>query len=166
MSKLIVKPRGHQPPFLSPLPTLDGNCERWEDGFFIFLKIERWAWIITEITNPLSTRLRFIVEIWFYEPSLLKLQALQENGAQSFDVFPKLYFEKPRFFPHSLHVSFSNVCIKSLPIEIGFARKLYQACTFYMHIWRRQTRNSEAWPRHHSFFITVQFYLYINVIRM
>ena len=110
VSKLrMIKSRGHQF-FFFPLHfslwLAIASDERRALFFFIFLKIERRTWIITEITNPLSTRLHFVVEIrGFYEPSLLKLQALQKSGAQSFDVFPKLHFEKPRFFPHILSMS-------------------------------------------------------------
>lgn len=119
--KMIFKTAGSSTPLA--FPSLVGNRERWEDSFFIFLKIERRAWIITEITNPLSTRLRFVVEIrGFHEPSLLKLQALQENGAQSFDIFPKLHFEKPHFFHVSRFLTYVslNVCWSVLSENIRY----------------------------------------------
>lgn len=113
-----VKPRGVSNPLR--------NRERWEDdGIFFHFSGNRAAaaWIITEITNPLSTRLRFAVEIrGFYEPSLLKLQVLQEQRRAKLWRFPEITFREIQFFSFfslslSLPRSSRSSLSRSLPLS-------------------------------------------------
>jgi len=70
--------------------------------------------------QPTSLRSRNTRVLW---TELVKTSSsLQENGAQSFDVFPKLHFEKPHFFHVSsirflMYVSLKVYCSRLVSSE-------------------------------------------------